>query len=131
MRRITSDLWRNVPAGTQVGTEYGYSLTAPKEPDGTYTLYRLVSEHDPQKTYGWEWERNRSETEDRQAIVTKLYHLLRRTRAGRDLVGLKYIEDPRDMEFVQLRWKDGSRKCVNVTCDSELALIKDVIRAIE
>lgn len=63
--------------------------------------------------------------EDKVAIVSALYDLLCITRAGNDLVGMRYR---RDREVVTLFFKNGVEKDVNVECDSGIALIRDVCR---
>lgn len=65
--------------------------------------------------------------EDKNLIVTWLYMLLKHTRAGDDIKALVYDEEHETVEIIG----DSYRTLVNVACDSGIALIKDVVRAIE
>lgn len=67
------------------------------------------------------------DTENKQKILDYLLLALKETRAQHDLKALWY--DPQ-LEQVIVRWKEG-RQVVNVSCDSGIAMIKDVLSAIE
>lgn len=55
IRKVTCDLWRNVPAGTTVPDGFGGERTAPAAP-GLYTLYELADAFNVHQ--GWQWERH-------------------------------------------------------------------------
>ncbi|MCX4341403.1 MAG: hypothetical protein OSJ72_17385 [Lachnospiraceae bacterium] len=65
--------------------------------------------------------------ENKEAIVTRLSLLLKETRAGWGLDRLKLSEDKKTVQIVFL---SGTEKSVNVECDSGIAIIQDVIRAL-
>lgn len=65
--------------------------------------------------------------ENKRLIVAYLYMLLKRTRAGDDIKALVYDEEHETVEIIGHSY----RKLLNVACDSGIAIIKDVVRAIE
>lgn len=73
--------------------------------------------------------------EDKLQITKSLFHTLKMTRAGENLLSCEYFADPSDdrhyEEFVLLRWKGGVSKKICVTGDSGVALITDVVRRVE
>ena len=73
--------------------------------------------------------------EDKVIITEALLDLLKLTRAGAQLESLTYSRDPETFdEMVTAQWmkEDGLEYYtdIDVTADSGIALIKDVIRAI-
>lgn len=74
------------------------------------------------------------DTENKRLIVKKLCEVLQLTRAGRLIDSLKYEpEKDSDDEFVAIIYRDGSPKAfsfVDVTGDSGISLIRDVIKAL-
>lgn len=73
--------------------------------------------------------------ENKRLITEALSVVLKLTRAGENLTGCDYIIDPVSEkaaeEYVVLQTEDGYMKRICVTADSGIALIKDVIKAIE
>lgn len=68
-----------------------------------------------------------SGSEDKEKIVASLEDTLRNTRAGEDIAGMTYVKDG---ELVEIRFTNGSPQPVNVGCDSGLAMIIDVCKAL-
>lgn len=72
--------------------------------------------------------------EDKEAIVMRLKLLLMVTRAGSDIADLKLEIDEKGMidggEYCVIVFKSGYRKKVDITADSGLAVIEDVIHAL-
>ena len=66
--------------------------------------------------------------ENKQEICDRLLLALQKTRAMNDLKDLDYHVWPE--EEVWAVFRDGYQKKINVACDSGLAMIKDVIRAL-
>lgn len=62
--------------------------------------------------------------ENKQDIVSKLSGLLKATRAGSNIDRLELTADEKE---VRITFGSGFGKSVNVTGDSGIALIKDVI----
>lgn len=71
--------------------------------------------------------------ESKKEILKELLKLLRMTRAGCTLVDLEYEADLEvsNIEIVIATFQGGGRKIIDVTADSGVAMIKDVIRRIE
>ena len=67
--------------------------------------------------------------ENKANITQRLLLCLMATRAGDDIEDMSYGKINRE-EIVSIRFKHGSTLHVNVTADSGLALIKDVIKAL-
>ena len=65
--------------------------------------------------------------EDKQKILDLLLPTLQATRENADLKELTY-KAQNDNEFVVCKFKSGFELFVNVTMDSGLAMIRDVIR---
>lgn len=132
MKRITIEGWRHIPSGAEVATGYPYNMKAPERPFGKYTLYEIAD--DKNCHVEWEWKLE-TETEDKARITKALLDLLRLTRAGSDIASCDFFTDPvgdkSADEYVRISMDDGYEKLVCVTADSGLALIRDVIRAIE
>lgn len=85
--------------------------------------YLTEEEYDNTKMY-LEWLKD--EDEDKQNILNSLLVTLKQTRDLYDLVDLTYDEST---EIVTATFKDGT-KYANVSCDSGVAMIVDVIRQI-
>ena len=64
--------------------------------------------------------------EDKQAIVKKLSDTLVLTRE--DIVDLKYYVSDSGSEFVDVFYENGFKKTANVSMDSGIALIRDVLK---
>lgn len=65
--------------------------------------------------------------ENKEEIVMRLKLLLAATRAGEDIDKMELTED---QNFVVIQWKNGCTQRVNITADSGVAIISDVIKAI-
>lgn len=63
----------------------------------------------------------------KEALVKELGKLLSMTREG--ITCARYERGT--FEWAILTFRDGAERRINVTCDSNLAIIKDVIRALE
>lgn len=67
--------------------------------------------------------------ENKERITHQLMLCLLATRAGEDISDMSYFKGSGD-EWVNITFMDGSWLPVNVTADSGIALIKDVIKAL-
>lgn len=65
--------------------------------------------------------------ENKKDIVTRLKILLNATRAGEDIKKMELTEDE---DLIVIQWKNGSTQKVNITADSGVAIISDVLKAI-
>lgn len=65
--------------------------------------------------------------EDKKEIVMLLKHLLRATRAGADIEQMELDDDG---ETVRITFNNQCAKNVNIACDSGIAMIMDVARAL-
>ena len=65
--------------------------------------------------------------ENKQEILDKLVEALKLTRRHYDMVGMIYHPES---EMVTVVWLEGGTS-VNVACDSGIAMIRDILRAIE
>lgn len=64
-------------------------------------------------------------------ICQRLLKLIQATRAGTNVIDIEYFSnDFTDDAHVDITWANGSVKRVDVTCDSGIAMIKDVLRCI-
>lgn len=68
-------------------------------------------------------------TEDKQTICSALCLSLQLTRDQKDLKDLIWHETPAGDEFVEICYSDGGHN-VDVTADSGIAMIRDILRAI-
>lgn len=66
--------------------------------------------------------------ENKKEIVMRLKLLLTATRAGSGIGELLLSED---QATVTVRFLNGGEKKVNVECDSGIALVRDVLRALD
>ena len=67
--------------------------------------------------------------EDKQKILDRLLETLVLTRAGWNLMDLEYKRES-GLETVTAVFANGTKKRINVSCDSGIALIRDVCRQI-
>lgn len=67
--------------------------------------------------------------EDKEKILEKLFQTLVLTRAGWNLMDLEYKRES-GLETVTAVYANGTKKRINVSCDSGIALIRDVCRHI-
>lgn len=65
--------------------------------------------------------------EDKREIVMLLKHALQATRAGEDI---EQMELSGDEETVQITFSNKCVKDVNIACDSGIAIIRDVAKAL-
>lgn len=68
--------------------------------------------------------------EDKQAICDALCKTLRLTRQHSDLVSLTYNYRDQDHQQVTVAWENGGTS-VNVSMDSGIAMIRDILKAIQ
>lgn len=69
--------------------------------------------------------------EDKEEIITWLYHTLKQTVAGVGLDAIRYEQLGNGDEIAVLVYDNGYRKSVNITADSGVALMRDILRNIE
>ncbi len=58
-------------------------------------------------------------------ILGKLTEVLQMTHAGCDIVGIA-----KDGEYAVIRWQNGSQKKINISCDSGISAVHDIIKGI-
>lgn len=68
--------------------------------------------------------------ENKQEILDTLLPALQKTRNQHDLASLQLVQE-RGEEFVIIRYAGGYTDRANVTLDSGLAMIRDVLRRLE
>lgn len=69
--------------------------------------------------------------EDKELILTWLLQTLRNTVAGINLVNIAYKQLDDGDEHAILVYENGYRKTVNITADSGVAMISDIIKAMK
>ena len=69
--------------------------------------------------------------EDKQNIINYLFQTLKQTVAGVGLERINYEQLTNGDEIAVLIYDNGYRKSVNISCDSGLALMRDILRNIE
>ena len=69
--------------------------------------------------------------EDKQNIINYLFHTLKQTVAGLGLESIRYEQLVNGDEIAVLIYDNGYRKSVNISCDSGISLMRDILRAIE
>lgn len=74
--------------------------------------------------------RYRAQHEDKELICQLLRATLKATREHSDLQGLYYQKLDNGDELVTVSWSEGGTT-VNVTADSGIAMIRDILRAIK
>lgn len=67
--------------------------------------------------------------EDKQLICNLLCAALRATRDQHDLESLTYHHQNADHQMVTIAWSEGGTS-VDVSCDSGIAMIRDILRAL-
>lgn len=68
--------------------------------------------------------------ENKELIVDKLLEVLRLTRELSDLICLEYLADDKDNELVIATFNTGYSKVVNVSMDSGIAMISDIVKGL-
>lgn len=63
--------------------------------------------------------------EDKAKIIKRLRKLLKATRAGREIIDMHLVLDG-NKETVEITFENGSKE-VDITADSGIAIIKDVV----
>lgn len=71
----------------------------------------------------------RKRMEDKREILVRLLHVLQATRAGRDIVALE-LEQKKGDEYCVIVFDSGNRERVDITADSGLTILADVIDAL-
>ena len=69
--------------------------------------------------------------EDKEEIIKWLLATLKLTVAGVGLEDIRYDRLTNGDEIAVLMYDNGYRKSVNISCDSGVALMRDILRAIE
>ena len=69
--------------------------------------------------------------EDKDLICKELAKLLKITRNQSDLKALRYEILDNDEEIVTVEWEGGGRKVVCVSMDSGIAMVRDILRALQ
>jgi len=92
----------------------------------------LLEEQDEEKVMGAirQYRKERAGREDKQAICDALCRTLRLTRQHSDLVSLTYNYRDQDHQQVTVAWENGGTS-VNVSMDSGIAMIRDILKAIQ
>lgn len=67
--------------------------------------------------------------EDKREILVRLLHTLQATRAGSDITALE-LEQKNDDEYCVIVFDSGNRERVDITADSGLTILADVIDAL-
>lgn len=68
--------------------------------------------------------------EDKRAVVASLCDTLKLTKACENLLKLSYSKSEKGTEVVVAKYRNGLELAINVTADSGIALIKDVVKAL-
>lgn len=68
--------------------------------------------------------------ENKQEICNHLLQALKNTRQCRDLESLEYGPYGLNNEIVVARFTNGGKRSINVTMDSGIAMIEDILRAV-
>lgn len=69
--------------------------------------------------------------EDKELILNWLLGTLRCTSAGYDLVNIRYDQLANGDELATLIFMNGYRKSINITADSGIAMLRDILRGME
>lgn len=69
--------------------------------------------------------------EDKQLILSWLLQTLRCTAAAFDLQEIRYVELANGDELAVLIYDNGYRKTINITADSGVAMMRDILRGLE
>ncbi len=65
--------------------------------------------------------------ENKNEIVLRLKHLLKATRAGRDIEDM-FLDEKQ--KILTIQYKNGSKRKVDVAADSGIAIIMDALKVI-
>lgn len=68
--------------------------------------------------------------ENKELIVDKLLVVLQLTRELSDLISLEYLLDDKGNELVIATFNTGYSKVVNVSMDSGIAMISDIVKGL-
>lgn len=68
--------------------------------------------------------------EDKEVITQALFNALKTTVEGVNMAEMNYQKLSSGEELVTMIYDNGYRKTVNVSCDSGVALMRDVLREI-
>lgn len=68
--------------------------------------------------------------ENKQHILKLLFICLQETRAGEDITAL-YLQEDHDSEYVRITYQNGFHKFVNVTADSGIAMLRDILKEVD
>lgn len=68
--------------------------------------------------------------EDKQEICNLLCVALQATRDQYNLTDIIYREMPNDNEIVTLFYENGYKRIVNVSMDSGIAMMRDILRGV-
>lgn len=68
--------------------------------------------------------------ENKQHILKLLLICLQETRAGEDIIGLRLVSDGYK-EYVQISYSTGFGRMVNVTADSGIAMLRDILKEVD
>lgn len=68
--------------------------------------------------------------EDKQFIIAALYQALQYTRAGLDIEQIRYEQLNNGTELAIIIYYGGTHKPVDITADSGIAVMSDILRAI-
>lgn len=74
-----------------------------------------------------DFSENPPDEEDKRRILVLLLLLLQQTRGGADIDDMVLKSSMGADEFVEIRYHGGGRRAVDVTADSALGMIKDVV----
>ena len=69
--------------------------------------------------------------ENKQHICDLLTETLRATRDQADLKRIRYEEIGQDHQQVVLEYENGGFRSVNVSLDSGIAMVRDILRALQ
>ena len=72
-------------------------------------------------------ERELRESTRKQAVLNKLCEALQLTEGAWDVQSLVYRRLTADRQVVDVEWQAGHHKLINVTADSDTAMIRDVM----
>ena len=69
--------------------------------------------------------------EDKNYIIQMLLQALRFTIAGQGIAEIEYKMISNGDEFATIIYDNGCRKPINITADSGVALMRDILRGLE
>lgn len=68
--------------------------------------------------------------ENKREICNLLCETLKATRDQEDLMALKYKKDKSGLELVTVIYNGGGTRVINVTMDSGVAMIRDILKSL-